>query len=141
MIRGAFHRMEPRGRERHRRATHLGERAGAKESNALQSLRFVDCRRSFAAQACSAQPGWSSSPSQKRAAGIGKESFITGVRSLANGHVLVARIVCGQGKSTYRSICALENVSVERMTPNGGVKPPVVRLKRAPEPSVALHPL
>jgi hypothetical protein len=25
-------------------------------------------------------------------------------RSLANGHVLVARILCGQGKSTYRSI-------------------------------------
>jgi hypothetical protein len=60
---------------------------------------------------------------------------------LANGYVLVTRIVCGQGKSTYRSICALGNVSVERMTTNGGVKPPVVRLKRAPEPSAVFHPL
>jgi hypothetical protein len=41
---------------------------------------------------------------------------------LANGHVLVARIVCGEGKSTCRSICALGNVSVERMTTNGRVK-------------------
>jgi prepilin-type N-terminal cleavage/methylation domain-containing protein len=32
----AFHRTEPRGRERHRRAPHLGERAGANDSNALQ---------------------------------------------------------------------------------------------------------
>jgi hypothetical protein len=49
-----------------------------------------------------------------RAAGIGKECFITdgciavtdvvSKRSLANGHFLVARIVCGQGKRTYRSI-------------------------------------
>jgi glutaminyl-peptide cyclotransferase len=31
----AFLRMEPRGRERHRRAGHPGERAGANESNAL----------------------------------------------------------------------------------------------------------
>jgi fused signal recognition particle receptor len=30
------HRMEPRGHERHGRAAHLGERAGANESNALQ---------------------------------------------------------------------------------------------------------
>ena len=27
------------------------------------------------------------------------------------------------------------------MTTNGGVKPPVVRLKRAPEPSAVFHPL
>src|SRR6266480_4379051 len=118
---------------------------------AIQSVRFIDCRRSFAAQACSAQPGRSPSPSQKRAAGIGKECFITDGRiavtgvvskhSLANSHVLVARIVCGQGKSTCRSICALGNVSVERMTTNGRVKPPVVRLKRAPEPPAAFHPL
>jgi len=76
---------------------------------------------------------------------LAKECFITDGRiavtgvvskhSLANGNVLVGRIVCGQGKSTYRSICALGNVSVERMTTNGRVKPPVVRLKRAPEPS------
>jgi hypothetical protein len=59
---------------------------------------------------------------------------------LANGHVLVTRIVCGQGKSTYRSICALGNVSVERMTTNGRVKPPVVRLKRALELSAVFHP-
>jgi len=49
-----------------------------------------------------------------RAAGIGKECFMTDGRiavtgvvskhSRANGHVLVGRIVCGQGKSTYRSI-------------------------------------
>src|SRR5213594_3515356 len=32
----AFHRMEPRGRERHGWVTHLGERAGANDSNALQ---------------------------------------------------------------------------------------------------------
>jgi prepilin-type N-terminal cleavage/methylation domain-containing protein len=32
----AFHRMEPPGRERHRRAARPGERAGANESNALQ---------------------------------------------------------------------------------------------------------
>src|SRR6266540_2911024 len=32
----AFHRMEPPGRGRHRRAAQLGERAGANESNALQ---------------------------------------------------------------------------------------------------------
>ena len=29
--------MEPRGRERHRREAHLGEKAGANESNALQN--------------------------------------------------------------------------------------------------------
>jgi prepilin-type N-terminal cleavage/methylation domain-containing protein len=34
--RSAFHRMEPRGRERHGWVTHLGERAGANESNAPQ---------------------------------------------------------------------------------------------------------
>src|SRR6266511_1643629 len=32
----AFHRMEPPGRGRHRRAAQLGERAGANESSALQ---------------------------------------------------------------------------------------------------------
>jgi len=32
----AFHRMEPPGRERHRRVAREGERAGASESNALQ---------------------------------------------------------------------------------------------------------
>src|SRR4029077_4200366 len=32
----AFLRMEPRGRERHRRAAHPGERAGANESNDLR---------------------------------------------------------------------------------------------------------
>ena len=32
----AFHRMEPPGCERHRRAAREGERAGANESNALQ---------------------------------------------------------------------------------------------------------
>src|SRR6266536_2416560 len=35
-IGSAFHRMEPRGRERHGRAAHVGERTGANESNALQ---------------------------------------------------------------------------------------------------------
>src|SRR4029453_6186606 len=35
----AFHRMEPRGRERHGRAARQGERAGANESNALQQLQ------------------------------------------------------------------------------------------------------
>jgi len=35
----AFHRMEPPGRERHRRAARPGERAGANESNALQQRR------------------------------------------------------------------------------------------------------
>src|SRR5437016_11394592 len=34
-----FHRMEPPGRERHRRAARPGERAGANESNALQQRR------------------------------------------------------------------------------------------------------
>jgi hypothetical protein len=37
-----IHRMEPRGRERHIRAAHQGERAGANESNALQL--FVSIR-------------------------------------------------------------------------------------------------
>ena len=32
--------MEPRGRERHGRAAHLGERAGANESNVLQIFHF-----------------------------------------------------------------------------------------------------
>jgi hypothetical protein len=54
---------------------------------------------------------------------------------LANGHVLVARIVCGQGKAPT-AVFALE-----RMTTNGRVKPLVVRLKRAPEPSAVFHPL
>ncbi|PYK20585.1 MAG: prepilin-type cleavage/methylation domain-containing protein [Verrucomicrobia bacterium] len=35
----AFHRTEPRGRERHRREAYLGERAGANESNPLQQRR------------------------------------------------------------------------------------------------------
>ena len=35
------HRMEPRGRERHGRAAQLGERAGANESNALQSVMLA----------------------------------------------------------------------------------------------------
>jgi prepilin-type N-terminal cleavage/methylation domain-containing protein len=35
----AFHRMEPRGRERHRREAYSGERAGTNESNALQQRR------------------------------------------------------------------------------------------------------
>src|SRR6266496_1902319 len=38
----AFHRREPRGRERHRREAYLGERAGANESNPLQQKRL--CR-------------------------------------------------------------------------------------------------
>jgi prepilin-type N-terminal cleavage/methylation domain-containing protein len=37
--RSAFHRTEPRGRERHRPEAHLGEKAGANESNALQRRR------------------------------------------------------------------------------------------------------
>jgi len=37
LIGSAFHRMELRGRERRRRAADLSERAGAKESNALQN--------------------------------------------------------------------------------------------------------
>ena len=40
----AFHRMELWGHERHGRATHPGERAGASESNALHQSRF---RRAF----------------------------------------------------------------------------------------------
>src|SRR6266550_4378158 len=38
-FKSAFHRMEPPGRERHRRAARPGERAGANESNALQQRR------------------------------------------------------------------------------------------------------
>ena len=37
----AFHRMEPPGCERHRRAAREGERAGANESNALQRPRHA----------------------------------------------------------------------------------------------------
>src|SRR5438128_5674316 len=36
LISPAFHRAEPRGRERDRREARMGERAGANESNALQ---------------------------------------------------------------------------------------------------------
>ena len=38
----AFHRMEPPGYERHRRAAREGERAGAKEPNALQRPRHAN---------------------------------------------------------------------------------------------------
>ena len=39
--------MEPRGRERHRRAAHLGEKAGANESNALQFLSVYKMQERF----------------------------------------------------------------------------------------------
>jgi hypothetical protein len=49
--------MEPRGRERHRRAAHLGKRAGANESNALQNLS-KNPRQDLCSELKEAPAGW-----------------------------------------------------------------------------------